>query len=104
MPVLGLTATATKKVKEDIVKNLRLRDVLYFQSSFNRPNLFYEIRVKKEVGGNKCDDLVQVIRRKFDRQSGIIYCLARKECEKLANDLEKNYGIKCSYYHADMNQ
>jgi len=85
-PVLGLTATATIKVKDDINKRLGMKDTIFFQSSFNRPNLFYEIRDKKATK-NALDDLVQMIKARYRGQSGIIYCITRKDCERLAETL-----------------
>ena len=92
VPLLCLTATATIKVKDDIVKRLKIdKDYAFFQSSFNRPNLVYEIRDKKQFK-NVNDDLVQMLRTRFRGKSGIIYCISRKECEKLAEILSKNYN------------
>ena len=103
VPLLCLTATATLRVKEDIVKRLGIDDdVVYFQSSFNRPNLVYEIRDKKNLK-NVNDDLVQMLKTRFKGKSGIIYCISRKECEKLAEVLKRNYNIKCDFYHAELN-
>lgn len=76
VPITALTATATVSVKYDIVKHLALKDVVFFQSSFNRPNLFYEIRDKSKVK-NLTDDIIMLLRQKFMYQSGIIYCLSR---------------------------
>lgn len=102
MPLLCLTATATKKVKEDIIKRLGIQDnVVSFQSSFNRPNLLYEIREKKQFK-NINDDLVQMLRTRFRNKSGIIYCISRKECEKLSEILKRTYQIRCDYYHAEL--
>lgn len=104
MPLLCLTATATLKVKEDIVKRLGIQEnVVYFQSSFNRPNLVYEIRDKKQLKSVN-DDLVQMLRTRFRNKSGIVYCISRKECETLAEKLRRNYGIKCDFYHAELSQ
>jgi bloom syndrome protein len=102
VPLLCLTATATIKVKDDIVKRLKIdKDYAFFQSSFNRPNLIYEIRDKKQFK-NVNDDLVQMLRTRFRGKSGIIYCISRKECEKLAEVLYRNYSIRCDYYHAEL--
>jgi bloom syndrome protein len=97
-----LTATATIKVKEDIVKRLGIADkVHYFQSSFNRPNLVYEIRNKAEIK-NLDEDIVELVSRRFKNKSGIIYCISRKDCERLAEVLSKKYNVKCDFYHADI--
>ena len=102
VPILGLTATATVKVKNDIAARLGItKQVLYFQSSFNRPNLSYEIRDKKNIK-NIEKDLVAMLNTRFKGESGIIYCLSRKDCEKLSETLKRNYKVKCDYYHADL--
>lgn len=96
-PVIALTATATEKVATDILKNLGMTDAVKYKSSFNRPNLYYEIRPKtKEVDR----DIVKFIKQEGDK-SGIIYCLSRKKVEILAEVLRTN-GIKAEAYHAGM--
>lgn len=102
VPLLCLSATATIKVKDDTVDRLRIKnDVVHFQSSFNRPNLVYEIRDKKTFKSIN-DDLVQLLRTRFKNKSGIIYCISRKDCEKLSETLRVNYKIKCDFYHAEL--
>ncbi len=95
-PVIALTATATLKVQSDILKNLRIQDARVFKSSFNRPNLYYEIRDK--VDPEK--DIIKFIRQ-HPGKSGIIYCLSRKKVEQLAQLLSIN-GIKARPYHAGL--
>ena len=103
VPLLCLTATATLKVKDDIVERLRIKNnVICFQSSFNRTNLLYEIRDKKQFK-NVNEDVVNMLKSRFKGKCGIIYCVSRKECEKLSEILKRNYNIKCDYYHADVN-
>lgn len=95
IPIIALTATATPKVQEDIIKNLGMREAKLFKASFNRPNLFYEVRPKTaQVNAD-------VIRFVSERQgkSGIIYCLSRKTVEEIAQLLQLN-GIKAIPYHA----
>ena len=100
MPILGLTATATVKVKEDIVQRLGIeKTCAIFQSSFNRPNLFYEIRAKENLK-NVDKDICDLLNTRFAKKCGIIYCISRKDCEKLAETLKRNYKIRCDYYHA----
>ncbi len=101
VPILGLTATATLNVKEDIVKRLKLNKPIYFQSSFNRPNLLYEIKLKKTCK-NIENDLVNLLQNRFKNKSGIIYCQSRKDCEQLCEKLSTQHLIKCSYYHAEL--
>ena len=95
-PLIALTATATQKVQMDIQKNLGMTDAAVFKSSFNRPNLFYEIRPKH----NADHDIIRFIKQKAGK-SGIIYCLSRKKVEELAELLMAN-GIKALAYHAGM--
>ena len=96
-PIIALTATATQKVREDIKKILGMPDALEFKSSFNRPNLYYEVRRKT----NDIDkDIIKFIKANSGK-SGIIYCLSRKKVEELAEILKTN-GINASAYHAGM--
>jgi len=97
IPIIGLTATATPKVQEDILKNLGILDAKTFKASFNRPNLFYEILPKTAQVDN---DIIRFI-KKNDGKSGIIYCLSRKRVEELAQILQVN-GIKAVPYHAGL--
>lgn len=96
-PVIALTATATDKVRIDIKKSLGILDATEFKSSFNRPNLYYEIRPKTE---NIDKDIIKFIRQNPDK-SGVIYCLSRKRVEELAEVLRSN-NIKAEAYHAGM--
>ena len=97
IPIIGLTATATPKVQEDILKNLRIQDADTYKASFNRANLFYEVRPKtKDVEG----DIIRFIKQR-EGKSGIIYCLARKKVEELAQILQVN-GINALPYHAGL--
>ncbi|HPS11641.1 MAG TPA: DNA helicase RecQ [Prolixibacteraceae bacterium] len=95
-PVMALTATATAKVQHDIQKNLGMLDAQVFRSSFNRPNLYYEIRPKHKTTA----DIIRFISNNRGK-SGIIYCLSRKKVEQLAENLQVN-GIKALPYHAGM--
>ena len=95
-PVIALTATATPKVQSDILKNLGITDATVFKSSFNRPNLYYEIRDKSDPKR----DIIKYIRQNPGK-SGIIYCLSRKKVEELAELLNIN-GIKAAPYHAGL--
>ena len=95
-PVIALTATATPKVQSDILKNLGITDATVFKSSFNRPNLYYEIRDKVDPKR----DIIKYIKQNPGK-SGIIYCLSRKKVEELAELLNIN-GIKAAPYHAGL--
>ncbi|WP_299163710.1 DNA helicase RecQ [uncultured Eudoraea sp.] len=95
IPIVGLTATATPKVQEDIIKNLAITDAKVFKASFNRPNLFYEVRPKTK---NVDADIIRFV-KKNSGKSGIIYCLSRKKVEALAQVLQVN-GVSAVPYHA----
>ena len=97
VPVIGLTATATEKVQEDILKTLGITDANRFKASFNRANLFYEVRPKtKDVE----KDIIRFIKQRTGK-SGIVYCLSRKKVEEIAQILQVN-GIKAVPYHAGL--
>ena len=97
VPVIGLTATATPKVQEDILKNLEMADANTFKASFNRPNLYYEVRTKTK---NIESDIIRFIKQ-HKGKSGIIYCLSRKKVEAIAQVLQVN-GISAVPYHAGL--
>ncbi|MDR2858835.1 MAG: DNA helicase RecQ [Mediterranea sp.] len=96
-PLIALTATATPKVQHDIQKNLGMIDAQIYKSSFNRPNLYYEIRPKTS---NIDREIIRFIKNRSEK-SGIIYCLSRKKVEELAEILQAN-GINAKAYHAGM--
>ena len=95
-PIIALTATATPKVQHDIQKNLSILDADVFKSSFNRPNLYYEVKSKQDV----TKEIIKYIKNNAGK-SGIIYCLSRKKVEEMAEVLKVN-GIKALPYHAGM--
>jgi ATP-dependent DNA helicase RecQ len=96
IPIIALTATATPKVQQDIQKNLQMNNATIFKSSFNRSNLFYEVRAKRNVIKEICKFVKQ-----NQGKSGIIYCLSRKKVEEVAEVLNLN-GIKALPYHAGL--
>lgn len=97
IPIIGLTATATPKVQEDILKNLEIPDATVFKASFNRPNLYYEVRPKTK---NIETDIIKFVKQ-FQGKSGVIYCLSRKKVEEIAQVLQVN-GISSVPYHAGL--
>lgn len=97
IPIIGLTATATPKVQEDILKNLDMSDATTYKASFNRPNLYYEVRTKTT---NIESDIIRFIKL-HKGKSGIIYCLSRKKVEAIAEVLQVN-GISAVPYHAGL--
>ncbi|CAG5119489.1 unnamed protein product [Candidula unifasciata] len=100
-PILGLTATATIKVLEDVKKILSIPKSLLFKASFNRPNLYYEVYEKPSTQKDFMDELYRLISRRFSGQSGIIYCFSRKDSEEVTSDLQSR-GVKAGCYHADV--
>lgn len=97
IPIIGLTATATPKVQDDIIKNLGMKNANTFKASFNRPNLYYEIRPKT---ANVDTDIIKFVKQN-DGKSGIIYCLSRKRVEELSQTLQVN-GVNAIPYHAGL--
>ncbi|MCK9617269.1 MAG: DNA helicase RecQ [Lentimicrobiaceae bacterium] len=97
VPVMALTATATPKVQQDIQKNLNMLNAVIFKSSFNRPNLYYEVRSK---GSDVVKEIIKYIKANPGK-SGIIYCLSRKKVEEIAETLQVN-GIRALPYHAGL--
>ncbi|XP_042485843.1 ATP-dependent DNA helicase Q-like 3 isoform X2 [Macadamia integrifolia] len=100
VPILALTATAVLKVQKDVVETLSLRDPLVLRSSFNRPNIFYEVRYK-DLLDDVYVDLSNLLKSTGD-VSSIVYCLERTTCDYLSAHLSKN-GISCAAYHAGLN-
>ena len=96
VPIIALTATATPKVQHDIQKNLNMLDAVVYKSSFNRDNLYYEIRPKRDVE----KQIIRYIKSR-EGQSGIVYCLSRKKVEQIAELLQIN-GINALPYHAGL--
>ncbi|KAK4486255.1 hypothetical protein RD792_008925 [Penstemon davidsonii] len=102
VPIVALTATATKKVQEDLMDMLHIPKCIKFVSSVNRPNLFYMVREKSSVGKSVIDGIAEYIQTSYpNNESGIVYCFSRKECEQVAKELRER-GILADYYHADM--
>jgi ATP-dependent DNA helicase RecQ len=96
IPIIALTATATPKVQQDIQKNLQMNNATVYKSSFNRSNLFYEVRAKRNV----LKEIVKFIKQNAGK-SGIVYCLSRKKVEEVAEALALN-GVKALPYHAGL--
>jgi RecQ family ATP-dependent DNA helicase len=98
VPIMALTATATKRVRQDIRKILGIRHSYIFIQSFNRPNLIYEVRQKKK---NYQEELVNFIKENYRGETGIVYCLSKHRCEDMAECLNKE-GIRAKPYHAGL--
>ncbi|KAL4302340.1 hypothetical protein GQ457_10G015510 [Hibiscus cannabinus] len=102
VPVVALTATATMKVQNDLIGMLHIPKCVKFVSTVNRPNLFYMVREKSSVGKTVIDEIAKYITESYpNKESGIVYCFSRKECEQVASELCER-GISADYYHADM--
>lgn len=99
VPVMALTATANQRVRADVVHQLNIPRCKWFLSSFNRPNLKYMVMHKK--GSSTLNDIIGLIKAKYSKASGIIYCLSRKDCETTAEKL-KLAKIEACFYHAGM--
>lgn len=98
VPMMALTATATENVKVDVIHNLKMEGCRVFTQSFNRPNLTYDVRPKPK-GAELLNSIENIIKTSYRNQSGIVYCLSRKVCEKVAEALQER-GIKAAFYHA----
>nr|XP_043618637.1 ATP-dependent DNA helicase Q-like 3 [Erigeron canadensis] len=100
VPILALTATAVPKVQADVIESLNMENPLVLKSSFNRPNIYYEVRFK-DLLTDPYVDLTNLIKSRGD-VCGIVYCLERTTCDDLASHLSRN-GISCAAYHAGLN-
>ncbi|KAF2482025.1 P-loop containing nucleoside triphosphate hydrolase protein, partial [Neohortaea acidophila] len=101
VPVMALTATATENVKVDTIHNLGMDGCEVFTQSFNRPNLYYEV-LPKPKGKGDVEAIANLIKDKHVNQTGIVYCLSRKNCEDMAEALKERYKIKAEHYHAGL--
>ncbi|KAJ6666262.1 hypothetical protein lerEdw1_000534 [Lerista edwardsae] len=100
-PLIGLTATATNHVLQDAQKILCVQKCITFTASFNRPNLYYEVRQKPSTAQNFIEEIVKLINGRYKGLSGIIYCFSQKDAEQVTMNLQK-LGIKAGTYHANM--
>ncbi|XP_056408937.1 ATP-dependent DNA helicase Q1 isoform X2 [Hyla sarda] len=100
-PLIGLTATATSPVLKDAQKILCVQRPLTFTASFNRPNLFYEVRPKPSSSSDFIEDVVKLINDRYKGQSGIVYCFSQKDSEQVTMSLQK-LGVRAGTYHANM--
>lgn len=99
IPIMALTATATDKVKEDVMQVLAMRHPAVFLSSFNRPNLVYTVRPKPK---DAIADIARFIHSQHTNQTGLVYCISTKDCERVARELKSLHNIRAGYYHAKM--
>lgn len=101
VPILGLTATATNSVIDDVKQILKMQKCILFKSSFNRPNIYYEVRTKPSSQVECIEQISDLIKQRFKNESGIIYCFSQRECEDVAKEL-CNRGHKADFYHANV--
>ncbi|KAF7809387.1 Mediator of RNA polymerase II transcription subunit 34 [Senna tora] len=102
VPLVALTATATQRVQNDLIEMLHIPRCVKFVSTVNRPNLFYMVKEKSSVGKVVIDEIAEFIQVSYpNKESGIVYCFSRKECEQVAKELRER-GISSDHYHADM--
>ena len=99
VPILAMTATAPSKIREDVINQLGMINTIFFYSSYNRPNLFLEVRNKNNYN-NVIENIAQFIQKEYPDSSGIIYCSSRKNCEELSKELKERFNINCDFYHA----
>ena len=99
IPIMALTATATDKVKEDVMQVLAMREAAVFLSSFNRPNLLFSVKPKPK---DAIADIARFIQAQHSNQTGLIYCISTKDCERVAHELKNLHNIRAGYYHAKM--
>jgi RecQ family ATP-dependent DNA helicase len=99
VPILAVTATATNKVRKDCINQLGMRNCLFFKSSYNRSNLYIEVRQRT---GDAVSNMVEFINSKYPKSTGLIYCSSKSDCEKIAKRLKKEFGLTAEYYHADL--
>ncbi|KAL4936111.1 hypothetical protein BDV06DRAFT_228205 [Aspergillus oleicola] len=101
VPMMALTATATENVKVDVIHNLKMQGCAVFTQSFNRPNLTYEVRPKRK-SSELLENIADIINTSYRNKCGIVYCLSRNNCEKVAEALRKEHRIKAAHYHAGL--
>ncbi|KAI9053676.1 hypothetical protein LZ554_002630 [Drepanopeziza brunnea f. sp. 'monogermtubi'] len=104
VPLMALTATATRNVKDDVMTNLGMTGCPVFSQSFNRPNLHYEVRLKRGKGvlAKMVTEIVELVRDTYKNQTGIIYALSQKGCEDLAQKLSNEHNLRAYHFHAGM--
>jgi RecQ family ATP-dependent DNA helicase len=98
VPILALTATATDRVRVDVMSQLQISGAEIFLQSFNRPNLHYEVRTKRK---SIVTEIVNFVHTQYPGESGIVYCFSKKDCEEVAQQINRE-GIPCGFYHADI--
>jgi len=101
-PIIALTATAKHRTVEDIIYLLKMREPVRLTQSFNRPNLFYDVRTKPRNNATLLSQIASWINSHHRDQCGVIFCLSRSMCENVAKDLRDKYALKARHYHASL--
>ena len=101
LPILALTATAPNKIRDDVINQLGMKNTVFFRSSYNRKNLFIEIR-KKDKGF--IGEIAKFIKEEYPGETGLIYCSSKKNCEFMAKELKSKHKINCDFYHASLTE
>ena len=101
LPILALTATAPNKIRDDVINQLGMKNTVFFRSSYNRKNLYIEIR-KKSKGF--IEQIAKFIKEEYPNDSGLIYCSTKKNCESMAKELKTKHKINCDFYHASLTE
>lgn len=100
MPIMALTATANETVEKNVVDRLGMTGCVRLAQSFNRTNLFYDVREKNKA--RVLSDIATWVNSRHRNQTGIIYCLSRNNCEEVAQALREKYGLSAEHYHAQI--
>ena len=101
LPILALTATAPNKIRDDVINQLGMKNTVFFRSSYNRKNLYIEVR-KKSKG--YIEDIAKFIKKEYPNDTGLIYCSTKKNCELMSKELKTKHKINCDYYHASISE
>ena len=99
LPILALTATAPNRIRDDVINQLGMKNTVFFRSSYNRKNLYIEIRKKTKGFTN---EIAKYIKENHPKETGLIYCSTKKNCEVIAKELKTKHKIKCDFYHASL--
>ena len=100
--ILGFSSTPYVKIRDDVINLLNMKKVLYFKISYNKPNIYFEVKNKKDIIYNPIDDFGRIIKNYYENKSGIIYCNSKKECDEISDILNKKYNINCLCYNEEL--
>jgi len=100
--ILLFSNSPSKIIRDDAINILNLKNVLYFNKSYNKPNLFFEVRNKNSKIDEVIDDIMNIIKKNYNNESGIIYCNSKEECEKIYKIMKNNYNINVNFCHEEL--